>query len=637
MEKFLAEYLPREGHGSPRLAAGWEQEGKRAVVTALGRAGEQVSPIARGGEQWVAEGGHGGLRAQCEVRAWPEYQAVEWVARLSQESDGDSPLLERIAAADVELSVPDGPVTVYHARGSTCEITDFLPLQTQLAEGEALDLAPAQGRSSNATFPFLNIAWDGGGVVVAIGWSAQWAARVERTEGAVRLWVGQEHTRLRLHAGEQMRTPRVLLVFWQGDEPLVGNNALRQVLIESYLPRRDGELAWPPVAYSTWFAFNEGNDVTEANQIEVLERLVELDLGVEVFWIDAGWFEGGWPHGAGSWVPKAQAFPRGLGPVAEAVHARGLRFLMWFEPERVNPESRIAREHPEFVLWDGPPNWTEQHDGLFNLGDPQARRYLTDLLSRAIEDFGLDIYRNDFNIDPLAFLRAADQPEREGMAEVRYVEGLYEMWDELLRRHPGLVIDNCASGGRRIDLETVARSLPLWRSDTQCTKQARPVFDQVQTSGLTRWVPLHSAGVWGMSPYEFWSVAQGGVVLSQDARTPDFPADLARARIAELKRWRNLWLGDFWPLTPVTTSEQDWCAWQLHDPAHGTGLVMAFRRAEAPEAVALRLREIDPGAGYVVRDELTAQGEEMLGQSLASMTVEAESAPGVRIISYWKL
>ncbi len=637
MEKFLAEYLPREGHGSARLAAGWEQEGQRVAVTALGQPGEQVSPIARGGEQWVAEGRHGDLRARCEVRAWGEHRAVEWVARLSQEGEGDSPLLERIAAADVELSVPDGPVTVYHSRGSTCEITDFLPLETELAEGEALELAPANGRSSNATFPFLNIAWEGGGVVVAIGWSAQWAARLERTEGTVRLWVGQEHTRLRLHAGEEIRTPRVLLVFWQGDEPLVGNNALRRLLIESYLPRRDGEPAWPPVAYSTWFAFNQGNDVTEQNQIEVLERLVALDLGLEVFWIDAGWFEGGWPHGVGSWVPKAEAFPRGIGPVADAVHAHGLGFLMWFEPERVDPRSRIAQEHPEFVLRGGPPNWTQQNDGLFNLGDPRARGYLTDLLSRAIEDFGLDIYRNDFNIDPLAFLRAADEPEREGMAEIRYVEGLYELWDELLRRHPGLIIDNCASGGRRIDLESVARSLPLWRSDTQCAEQSRPVFDQVQTSGLTRWVPLHSAGVWGMNPYEFWSVAQAGVVLSQDTSTADFPADLARTRIAELKRWRNLWLGNFWPLTPVTTGEQDWCAWQLHDPEHGTGLVMAFRRAEAPEAVVLRLREVEGGAGYVVRDELTAQGEEMLGQSLATMRVEAESAPGVRIISYWKL
>jgi hypothetical protein len=70
--------------------------------------------------------------------------------------------------------------------------------------------------------------------------------------------------------------------------------------------------------------------------------------------------------------------------------------------------------------------------------------------------------------DPLPYWRANDAPDRQGMAEIRHVEGLYEFWNDLLRRHPGLVIDNCASGGRRIDLETISRSIPLWRSDWQC-------------------------------------------------------------------------------------------------------------------------------------------------------------------------
>ena len=65
------------------------------------------------------------------------------------------------------------------------------------------------------------------------------------------------------------------------------------------------------------------------------------------------------------------------------------------------------------------------------------------------------MYRNDFNLDPLGFWRGADAPDRQGITEIRYVEGQYAIWDELLRRGiPGCAIDNCASGGRRIDLET---------------------------------------------------------------------------------------------------------------------------------------------------------------------------------------
>ena len=139
----------------------------------------------------------------------------------------------------------------------------------------------------------------------------------------------------------------------------------------------------------------------------------------------------------------------------------GLKFLLWFEPERVVTNTAIAREHPEFLLKGG-------NSSLYNLGDPAARRWLTDLLSKRITEFGLDTYRNDFNIDPLGFWRANDAPDRQGISEIRYIEGLYAMWDELLAKHPGLWIDNCASGGRRIDIEMISRSVNLWRSDTGC-------------------------------------------------------------------------------------------------------------------------------------------------------------------------
>lgn len=637
MHKFATMYLPKPGSIADAMPVSWYTAGAQASLAAIGHEGEQVAPIATGGEQWLVKGASAGVAAWCEVRAWEEYGAIEWVGRLQNQGVADSPLLERIAAADVEIEASGEALTIHHAHGSTCQITDFLPLETRLCEGEVLELAPAGGRSSNATLPFLNIAWEGGGVIIAIGWSGQWKARIEYVGGKVRLWVGQEHTRLRLRPGEQIRTPRVLLVFWQGVNPYVGNNALRHLLIDHYLPRHEGKLQWPPVTHNTWFAFNEGNDVTEENQIAIIERLAELKLGVEMYWLDAGWFEGGWPHGVGSWVPKAEAFPRGLRPLADAAHKHGMGFVVWFEPERVNPHSRIGREHPEFVLHGGPLNWTQENDGLYNLGDPEARRYLTDLLSTAISEYGIDVYRNDFNIDPLPFWRAADEPEREGITEIRYIEGLYEMWDELLRRKPGMLIDNCASGGRRIDLETTARSLPLWRSDTQCSQKALPIFDQVQTSGLSRWAPLNSAGAWSFDPYSFWSVAQAGVNVQPYVLAPDFPVELVRQRLDELKRWRELWLGNFWPLTPVTTSEEDWCAWQLHDPEHNGGIVMAFRRAAAPEAVVLELEEIDGGETYVLRDELTGMTEEVQGSGLQRMQVETDSQPGVRILSYWRL
>jgi alpha-galactosidase len=424
----------------------------------------------------------------------------------------------------------------------------------------------------------------------------------------------------------------MLLVSWRGPDPLHGGNLLRRVILEHYAPRLDGQVAAPPITQNTWFVYNSGNDVTEQNQLEIIRSMAPL--GVEAYWLDAGWFEGGWPSGVGSWVPRADAFPRGLRPLGEAAHKLGMKFVVWFEPERVSPNSRIGKEHPEWVLHAG------AGDGLFNLGDPPGRKWLTDLLSKVIGESGIDVYRNDFNIDPLPFWRAADAADRQGLAEIRYVEGLYEMWDELRRRHAGLLVDNCASGGRRIDLETVSRSLPLWRSDSQCCGRAMPVQDQAQTAGLSLYVPLHSAGCWGFDPYTFRSVATTGLNVCVDTRAKDFPAGLAKAAIAEAKALRPFYLGDYYPLLAISADERHWCGWQFDRPDLGGGFAVVFRRSGSPYLaadVALRGVESDGtydvsfAEGYDVR-----QTKRMTGAELTRLRVTLDTAPSCVLIRYQK-
>ncbi len=164
----------------------------------------------------------------------------------------------------------------------------------------------------------------------------------------------------------------------------------------------------------------------------------------------------------GTWAPKSEKFPHGLGPVADAIHAAGMKFLVWFERERVSKGSRIALEHPEWVI--GP---IIPYGGLMNWGVPEAADWLTDLISDQIDKSRIDIFRADYNMESLDYWQRNDPPDRQGMTEIRFVEGMYRIWDELRAGHPGLWIDNCASGGRLIDLETTMRAIPLWESDLQ--------------------------------------------------------------------------------------------------------------------------------------------------------------------------
>lgn len=584
------------------------------------------------------------LRVVCDVIAYDEHPAVDWVLYFQNDGSVDTPIIKDIRALDLAFDAPSqGDIVLHHSKGSTCTVDDFLPVDELVRPNGAIELAPVLGRSSDGNLPFFNLEWDGGGLTGAIGWTGQWSFGVSRDEDReLSLLAGQQFTHMKLHPGEMIRSPRMLLLNWYGSDRMSGHNLLRRLIIKYYTPMIDGKPAVPPITTNTWFTYDTGNGVNEENQLEIITRAD--DIGVECYWLDAGWFEGGWPDGAGNWVPRKDGFPNGLAPLGDDAHRRGMKFVLWFEPERVTPNSRIAKEHPEWVLHVGSYDRAKceqdlSQNELFNLGIPEAREWLTDILSDVIRDGGVDVYRQDFNIfGTLFFWEAADTPDRVGMTENLHVQGLYAMWDDLLRRHPGLTIDNCASGGRRIDLEMISRSYPLWRSDTQCCGHAVPVQDQVQTAGLSLYVPLHSAGVWDFDPYTWRSVATTGVNLCMDIRDTKYKRKQIKKMIKEVKDLRKSYLCDYYPLTEIGMDESKWIAWQFDCPESGSGFAVFFRRAKSGYTVyRASLGGVDPDAVYEVI--LTDEGirKKMKGSKLASINVKINSMPGSALITYTKL
>ena len=573
-----------------------------------------------------------GLEVQSEATLFPHSPAVDWVLSFRNTGTADTPLLEVIRPLNLKVNAPDGRMVLHYAHGSDSASDDFLPVDHSLNPTDQVRLFPNGGRSSDGVLPFFNLEWPGGGVAGAVGWSGQWEMQVGRDAASgLTLEAGQQTTHFVLHPGERIRTPRILLVAWQGSDRLRGHNLLRRLLLDQYVPREAGHVALPPVSDTGWFTYSDGNGVTEANQLASIQTIAPL--GVECYWLDAGWFEGGWPSGAGSWVPRTDAFPHGLKPLGEAAHKNGMKFILWFEPERVSPGSRIAKAHPEWVLHSG------GGDGLFNLGDPAARAWMSDLLSGVMDEGGVDIFRCDFNIDPLRFWQAADTPDRQGMTEAHYIEGLYALWDDLRKRHPGLLIDNCASGGRRIDLETTRRSFPLWRTDAGGEGKPPPVWQQVQTGGLSLYVPISATSLWSFDPYTVRSGATTGAVLCMNLSDPSFSADDARRAITELKSLRPLTLGDYYPLSAITLDETQWCAWQFDRPELGRGYAVFFRRsASTVSALSAGLHGLEPKAAYEVKFVDSGTQQTFTGAALAQgLSVVIPAAPGSALIEYRKL
>ena len=536
-----------------------------------------------------------GLRVSAEVTSFKRYPAVEWVLFFENTGQQDTAIIENIQALDTTLRTgySRNPVVLHQITGGVCGEQSFLAKESTLEPGKPLTFAPVGGRSSNHTFPFFNLQYGDGGMFTAIGWSGQWAAKLERSARSLtRLQAGMEKTRLKLHPGERIRSPRVLVMPWTGDGE-TAHVRFRRLLMFEYVPKQDGHPLAMPIASQCFDRYSRAvpSWATEAGQLQAAR--VTRDLGCDTHWLDAAWFPGDFPDGVGNWFCKPKEFPRGLEPVGESCRNLGLKFLVWFEPERVAPGTQIAREHPEFVLGG-------TNGGLFKLNDPTARRWLTDLLSSRIKEFGLGCYRNDFNMDPLDHWRRNDEPDRQGMTEIRYVEGHYAMWDELLARHPGLYIDNCSSGGRRIDLETIRRSVPLWRSDTGCAP-GHADWDQVQALGLGLYLPLSSSCAWEPRAYVMRSAGTAGAIYQFDFLNPKFAVEQASSAVAEIKANQKYWYGDFYALTSAGSGADRWAAWQLHRADLDSGIVLAFRRADCPYPVLQTgLRAVDATKRYTV-------------------------------------
>ena len=175
-----------------------------------------------------------------------------------------------------------------------------------------------------------------------------------------------------------------------------------------------------------------------------------------------------------------------------------------------------------------------------------------------------------------------------------------------------MLIDSCASGGRRNDLETMRRAVPLWRSDYAY----EAIGHQCMMYGLSMWLPYHGTGTvatrnasyYGsgrtpVEPYAFWSNAGQGLGLGIDVRLKDLDYAALRRLIGQWRQIAPNYYGDFYPLTPWTRDSTVWMAWQFDRPETGEGMVQAFRRHESDyESARLRLRGLDAGANYLVTD-----------------------------------
>ena len=594
-----------------------------------------------------------GLEVVCDVKGYPEFRAVEWVLHFHNTSAKNSGQLTRVKVADFDMVCPAaGALKIHYAEGNKISKADYAPRTAEFRTEQPLHIEPHGGRSSEEAFPFFNLESEASqqGVMVAVGWTGTWFADLEKRDPSrLTLAAGMLNTDLYLYPGEQIRTPSVALMFWSGDR-MNGHNRFRRLVLAHHSRKVDGSPFYPLCS-----AFNyrdpqpcgEYSCLTADWAIAMVRRYSMFELTPDVFWLDAGWHTGAgdfrhgksWANTTGNWTVDRERFPEGLKPVSDAVHEAGAKFMVWFEPERVVKGTQWATEHKEWMLDTEWPEGSEQSTWyLFDLGNDEACDWLCKYYGDLIEENGIDYYRQDFNMLPAGYWRDADEPGRSGIKEIRHIENLYKFWDYLLERFPGLLIDNCASGGKRLDWESIGRSAPLWRSDYYHYDD--PDGYQCHTYGLNFFLPIHGTGILLPDQYSFRSSLSSALQCNWKVTEPGVSVLDMQQRIREYRDIREYYYEDYYPLsgTGDLTGSDVWLAYQMHRPSDDSGIVVAFRRQNAPDAeYTVRLGGLTPDASYTLVDCDTQAETVRSGRELTEgLTLRLDNPKSSLLIKYRK-
>jgi alpha-galactosidase len=590
-----------------------------------------------------------GLEVRLVATEYAGFPVAEWTVWLKNKGKADTAIIEDIQGLDFKFERESQEEFMLHGiRGDTCVAESFRPFSLPLGPDAKKLCSPpvsgdkVSGKSSDGPdgWPYWNLQQPGGGMILAVGWPGQWEASFTRDhDRGLRIKAGQQLTHLVLKPGEEIRTPSTTLLFWQGEDLVRAQNLWRTWYLAHVLPRAEG-IPQPPTT-AVWV---DGTLESWSSVQTYLDAGIKPDL----CWRDAGGAKTWYPSSdgpfkekkawlnTGTWEVDPTKYPQGFRPFSDKARQNGLQFVLWFEPERVgDPGSWLGKNHPEWLM---PGN---SAGDVLNLGDPAALKWLIEHIDGMVKSQGMDWYREDLNGAHYGTAwRKHDAPDRQGITENLYVQGHLTFWDELRRRHPKLRIDSCASGGRRNDLETMRRSVPLLRSDWSVTAFAKSPLqlegNQCHTFGLSPWLPWQGSGV----PFftERYAVRSyyltGFGILTAGDWTKDKQkrADTIRG-YSEIGRISHLLLGDYYPLTPYALDTQSWIAWQFHRADLNESVVQAFRRPEATsETLTVKLRGLIPQQRYEVENfdgdkEVRTGAELMQGH-----TITLREKPGSAVL-----
>ncbi len=579
--------------------------------------------------------------------------SLDMVMRVNNTSaSANSPKISELYVLNAAFPIAssEGGYEIHTNRGSADNIDDFLPVTKLLTRSDKpLTFAASSGSSSNGeSFPFFDVIGRDEGLIVAIGWSGMWeAAFANKAVGEVTIFARQQNFDAALLPGESIRTPSVVMTYFTGDYDY-GHNVFRRNIISHYTPQVNGDDHFiAPISLDTW-----GGRTAKA-MIKSVSNYA--DSAADLFWVDAGWYsnqpapsdpdgsvlngssDAVWHRFLGAWAENKNLFPSGIKEVFDFVHENSkMKNLLWWMIE----DARGVVKN-EWLF--GEENYYMKPDKNGNLDYTQAIRLdrdeTADMLISYFSDYmdnkGMDCIRLDKSVSLNPFWSYCDEIrtkedgcQRNGITEAKYIENFYRVWDTLYEKYPNrFFLDNCSSGGRRIDIEMTKRSMPLWRTDYTSDL----VATQAMTQYLSAWLPLTATGcAGGENVYNYRSYYSASTCVSINSNDENTIQN-NRKIIDEFVKMRPYWYGDYYQLLTPDREETTWQSYELYREDLQKGFFIAIRRGSSPlESQKIRLKGLIPERSYKLHNidakddssDMIKTGEDLMTKGI---TLRAEA------------
>ncbi len=574
-----------------------------------------------------------------KAKAYCGYDAYEWTVYISNETNGNTGVFSDINAIDAVFT-GEKPTL----KGINGDLGDmYEPYKTDLSK-RVVSRSSTSGRPTHGVFPYFNLEYGDGGVFIAVGWPGCWRADFNGKDGMnTSVTAGQYEFSAYLMPGETVRTPLSVFLCYEGRDEAANMNLWRRWFIECNM-RKDtkGEPIRPATG---WGSVVQG--MTTHALTRTANSYLRHGIKLDYLWLDAGWYVNadgsacGWPE-TGTWKVNTEAFPDKFAEVSQLMHGNGGKTLLWFEPEvvRCNKDKYLKANpdfKPEWFLGTAAKgSWLEGQ--LVDLGNEELRAWLYSKITTALDEGGIDMYRQDFNVDPAEVWRSRDGDGREGVTENKYVTGYLSLWDAILEKYPDMTIDSCASGGGRNDLETMRRAVPLHISDFWDGRAGG--YDERQTVllSLSQWFPYFKLQVNAgeeITEYRFRSCMAPWINVNVPTISKSTPWDLVTKEIDEWKKLSELFYSDFYPLTKVSKKNTVWRAWEYYDENTDKGAVLVFRAEKNKNAQQTLKLHVKEDATYTVRDCDGKINAVMSGKQLAeglSVTLDTPASSALIFI-----